>query len=103
MTRDEILELPVMRWDLCDTLSMREYFERLIIKLWDDPIGFNAYRPYGNSGWKWDVYVTLIKHKVIEGELDEDGCVKEVNEKAASKFVAEEILYPFFMPSRLWH
>lgn len=96
MTREEILELPVMRWDLGDTLSMKQYFERLFIKLWEEPDSFSGHRPWGNSGWKWDIFVTLIKHKVIEGELDEDGCVKEVNEKAASKFIADEILYPFF-------
>lgn len=96
MTREEILELPVMRWDISAELSMREYFERLFIKLWDEADNFSGNRPYGNSGWKWDVYATLIKYKIIEGELDEKGYVKEIDEKAASKFVSDEILYPFF-------
>lgn len=97
MTRDEILELPVRRHDLGASLSMRQYFERLFTKLWDDPNHFNGKRPYGNSGWKWDVYVTLIKHGVIDGNLDEDDCVAEIDEKKASEFISEEILYPFFI------
>lgn len=97
MTRDEILDLPVKRHDLGATLSMRGFFERLFIKLWEEAEGFNSKRPYGNSGWKYDVYATLIKHGVIEGELDEDGCVKQLDEEMASNYVVNEILYPFFI------
>jgi len=96
MTREKILELPVMRHDLGDTLSMREYFERLFLKLWEENEGFNAKRPWGNSGWEYDVYVTLIKNKVIDGELDEDGYINKIDAVKANKFVADEILYPFF-------
>jgi hypothetical protein len=97
MTREEILDLPVRRHDLGATLSMRQFFERLFIKLWDEAENFSGKRPYGNSDWKWDVYVTLIQNGVIEGKLDENGYVEEIDEEKASQFVADEILYPFFI------
>lgn len=96
MTREEILELPVMRHDLGSEISMRYFFERLFCDLWKKEANFDSKRPWGNSGWKWDIYVTLIKHNVIPGKLDEYGYVEEVDSKSASDFVENEILYPFF-------
>lgn len=96
MTREEILDLPVTRHDLNASLSMRQYLERLFIKLWEEGDNFNAHRPWGNSGWKWDVYVTLIKHGVIPGKLDDDGYVEEIDEELASAYMVDEIIWPFF-------
>lgn len=96
MTREEILELQVVRHDISDTMSIRQYFEALLMKLWEENEGFNGKRPWGNSGWDYDVYVPLIKAGLIEGELDEDGCVVTLDEGVANKWVADNIIWPFF-------
>lgn len=96
MTREEILELQVARHDISDTMSIRQYFEALFLKVWEENEGFNGKRPWGNSGWDYDVYVPLIKAGLIEGELDEDGCIVKLDESVANKWVSDNIIWPFF-------
>jgi hypothetical protein len=96
MTREEILELQVIRHDISSTVSIRQYFETLLLKLWEENEGFNGKRPWGNSGWDYDVYVPLIKAGLIEGELDENGYITKVDESVANKWVADNIIWPFF-------
>jgi hypothetical protein len=44
----------------------------LLSELWRKEEGFSGKRPFGNSGWKHDLYFPLIKHGVLKGSL-EDG------------------------------
>jgi hypothetical protein len=60
-------------------------------KLWDEGNDFSSNRPFGNAGWKWDLYEPLIKHGFIEGHMDEDGYIDAVNQKAASMYVSDVI------------
>lgn len=77
MTDDEILELK-MNSDIGET-TIRRWLRELLLRLWRDGEGFNGKRPFGNSGWQFDVYKPLIKAGLIKGTLDEDGCIDEVD------------------------
>lgn len=94
MTREEIFKLPVMRHDLGASIPLGEYFYQLFTMLWNENESFNAKRPWGNSGWDYDVYVTLIKHGLISGSLDEDDYIESFNIEEASQYVLNEILNP---------
>lgn len=89
MTPQEILNLPV-EGDCPGTL--RNYLRHLLLTLWTEGEMFSGKRPFGNSGWQYDVYAALLRAGVVSGELDEDGCVNEVDEKAADKLIKDLIL-----------
>jgi hypothetical protein len=96
MELNEILELPVRRNDLDEDITIRQYFYDLISTLWTELEGFSGKRPFGNSGWDYEVYQTLIKYELISGSLDEDGFVKDINDDEANDFVLTKILQPLF-------
>lgn len=58
--------------DLGD-VTMREYFAALLTGLLEEEEMFSPKRPFGNSGWKWELYYALLKAGLIEGEEDEIG------------------------------
>lgn len=96
MTREEIHNLPIKIRDLNETVTMKHYFHMLLLKLWVDEDSFSGKRPWGNSGWTFDVFIVLINNGLIPGIIDEDGCVKEVDEDEAKAFVITEIINPIF-------
>ncbi len=53
-----------------------EYLGLLLSTLWLQGEGFSGKRPFGNSGWEYDVYVALAQAGIIDGLIvDEDGYV----------------------------
>jgi hypothetical protein len=96
MELNEILALTTMRHDLNEEITLRQYFYDLMSTLWCEGEGFNGKRPFGNSGWDYDIYVPLIKAGLITGSLDEDGYIKEMNDEEANDFVLKNILQPLF-------
>lgn len=53
--------------------SVREYLAKIIQEVWMWEDSFSGKRPFGNSGWKWDVYQALIDNDVVQtsdGTLD---------------------------------
>ena len=71
--------------------TIGEYFEQLLLTLWDEQEGFSGKRPFGNSGWEYDVYASLISAGVVDGSLDEEGYVDQVTYSAANNIICEMI------------
>lgn len=79
MTDQEILQLPMQENDSgADTIG--GYFRALLSELFEREEGFSGKRPFGNSGWTYDLVNPLVKHGVITGSLDEYGHVEEYDE-----------------------
>ena len=59
---------------------------------------FNGKRPFGNSGWKYNVYAPLTKAGLISGSLDDDGYVESLDAKetAAEDYVQKLIDVVFY-------
>ncbi len=91
MKNEDILNLEFESRDLNRTLTIKDYFKRLLTTVWREGERFNGKRPFGNSGWERDLYKSLIKAKIIPGILDEDGYIEEVNYTQANKKVVELI------------
>lgn len=51
--------------------TIGEYFRKLAIKVWLLNEEFSGKRPFGNSGWQWEVYCALAAAGVIEGSYSE--------------------------------
>jgi hypothetical protein len=75
MTPDQvrtILRLPMMKNDSGAT-TVGGYLQKLLVTLWIEQEGFSGKRPFGNSGWDYDLMKALADGGFIKGEIDEDG------------------------------
>jgi len=85
----------------CDDLSnyqdvtIAEYLKELLLTMWKEKEGFSGKRPFGNSGWEYDVYKCLIVNNIVEGVIDNDGYVKDCNCDKADEIIKECINYIF--------
>jgi len=91
METKEILKLKIESSDFDKDLTIAGYFKLLLTELWKEGECFSGKRPFGNSGWEYDVYRPLIKAGVISGELDEYDCVEDCDRKEADGKVLELI------------
>lgn len=70
-----------------DEETVEEYLRKLLAALWEKEDMFSGKRPFGNSGWKWDIYKPLIEAGLTPGALDEDGDVKDLDHQGADALV----------------
>lgn len=70
MTNIEILELKFESTDLEKEISIRDFFKELLTTLFKEGECFNGKRPFGNSGWDWDLKICLVKNGVVKGEYN---------------------------------
>lgn len=88
---DEIKNIKLVHEDV--TIGI--YLQRLLTDLWVKGDTFSSKRPFGSSGWQYDVYAALIKAGISNGVLDEDGCVKNADIQAADEIIIGLISYIF--------
>ena len=60
-------------------VRLEDLFKKMLLKLWTEGEGFDVV----DGGWQFDVYKALIENGCINGTIDEDGFVEDVDEKAA--------------------
>ena len=72
--------------------NIREYLVALLGELWLEQDAFSGKRPFGNSGWQYDLIVPLIKAGLVGGAIDEYGDLDgEFDEETAYTLVANAI------------
>jgi hypothetical protein len=72
--------------------SVREYLSALLAQVWERDEEFSGKRPFGNSGWKWEIRTALVKGGLVEGRLDADGYLDECDTRAADELVQNAIV-----------
>lgn len=72
--------------------TIREYLIALLSALWAEGEGFSGKRPFGNSGWEYDVYLALVNAGLIKGSIDAEGCLDSCDDRAADLLIAESII-----------
>lgn len=90
VTAQQILDLPMPGSDEL-TPTIRAYLIALLSALWLEGEGFSGKRPLGDSGWRIDLYVPLIRAGLIAGQLDEDGYVADCDDDAGAQIIASVI------------
>lgn len=80
-----IFDLPMQEND-ADAATIRDYFKALLTTLWSEEEGFSGKRPFGNSGWTWDVYRALVQGGAIKGKIV-DGDMIEHDQDEADKLI----------------
>lgn len=59
--------------DAGDDLTVRDYLRTLLMALWEEQESFSGKRPFGNSGWEYEVLMPLAKAGFVDlGPLGED-------------------------------
>lgn len=74
--------------------TIGEYLSQLLVNLIDEGEGFSSKRPFGNSGWIYELYLPLVDGGFVEGSLDEDGYLEEIEDsEAACQLLMEVVQY----------
>lgn len=79
----------------CETdvgkVTIKDYMKALLVELWTEEEGFSGKRPFGNSGWSYSIYSELVRNGLVEGKLDEDGYVEEMDTIQARNVLIDAI------------
>lgn len=71
--------------------TVRQYLIKLLADCWRLEDGFDGKRPFGNSGWKYEVYGALVDAGLIEGGRDSDGYLDSCDSTEGEQLVAQAI------------
>ncbi|MFI1197720.1 hypothetical protein ACH4T9_31290 [Micromonospora sp. NPDC020750] len=74
-----------------EAATIRDYLIELLAKVWEDGECFNGKRPFGNSGWEYDLYPPLIAAGLVPGRVGADGNVEDIDDRGASSLIAAAI------------
>lgn len=89
-TPEAVLNLPLEDNDSgADTV--RGYLTQLLLRVWDEGEGFSGKRPFGNSGWHYDLITPLVRAGFVRGSFDEFGYIEDCDDLAALRLVANAI------------
>lgn len=88
MTTDieKVLNFEYSNWDL-GKCTIRKYLVTLARTCWEEEEGFSGKRPFGNSGWTWDVMGALVSGGFIDGRIDLDGFLDDCDEVAGKALI----------------
>jgi HAMP domain-containing protein len=75
-----VLACPMPQPNDAGAATVGDYLGRLLCALWQEGDAFSSKRPFGNSGWRYDLAQPLIAAFYVTGILDEEGDVVEVDE-----------------------
>lgn len=79
MTSAEILAITLEQPNDAEAFTIRDYLVKLMADVWRYRECFDGKRPFGNSGWQYDIYKALILANAVDGSLDEYGSVDEID------------------------
>lgn len=72
--------------------DLKGYMHALLTKLWEEGESFSGKRPFGNSGWEYELYEELVRAGKVDGQQDpEYGDLIEFDEDAANQYIFDYI------------
>lgn len=86
----QILALPMQPND-ADEETVRDYLIALLAKVWDEKECFGGKRPFGNSGWQYELYIPLMIAGLIDGKCDDDGYIEWADCETGDRLIADAI------------
>jgi hypothetical protein len=82
--------------DAGENITIRDYLYALLVKVWREGEGFNGKRPWGNSGWAYDLYIPLMQEGYIAGTVDDDRTFSGLDRNEADKYVVKLVAAVFY-------
>lgn len=87
-----VLACPMASRNGADATTVRDYLGKLLALVWQDSADFNGKRPFGNSGWEFDLHLALVAGGLLDGEIDEEeGWLDSVDTARGDQLIAEAI------------
>jgi hypothetical protein len=71
--------------------TIRGYLTELLLAVWVEGEGFSGKRPFGSSDWRSDFDAALIREGWVDGSLDPDGFVDEVDSDARDALIRDAV------------
>lgn len=90
-TSSDVLDALMGEGNDADAGTVRDYLVELLRTVWIEDEGFSGKRPFGNSGWKYEVYEALAKEGLISAKFDSDGYLDHCDTDAADRLVLSAI------------
>lgn len=87
---DDILDVEMQPND-ANAKTIRGYLKALVQVVWEQEEGFSGKRPFGNSGWQYDLALALVRAGKVEGKIDSNGCLIECDDAAVNEAIHEAI------------
>ena len=82
--------------DAGENITVRDYLRILLLTLWDEGEGFSGKRPFGNSGWEYELYDALMEAGYVQyREYQPGGGLHPDDKRAAHAYVAQLIKAAF--------
>ena len=91
MDGKQILDLPMNWADDHKVKTIRDYLKKLLATVWQEEESFSGKRPFGNSGWQYDLHAPLVLGGAISGTTDKEGYTTAVNDMAARHAIHQAI------------
>lgn len=86
-----ILNLHLAHDNQANVVTVRDYLKQLLIEVWDKGESFSGKRPFGNSGWEYDLYYVLVKNGYVTGYINQYGEVEDANFDHANRLIFDAI------------
>lgn len=93
MSKD-ILKIKIDCDDVPNAKTIGDYLCALLSEVWIEGESFSGKRPFGNSGWEYDLYKPLIEAGIVDGTSNEYG-VDCFDEEKANKLILKAIKQAF--------
>lgn len=80
----QILDTPVSA-NNSGASTVRGYLVAIVAAVWDRGSDFSGKRPFGSSGWYFDIYTALAKAGHICATFDENDYIDEISDVERDK------------------
>jgi hypothetical protein len=87
----QVLKCPKPQPNDAYASTVHTYLLALLETLWLEGEGFSGKRPFGNSGWHYDVYKALGDAGIIDIEYDDDGDIEDVDSDRGDELIIAAI------------
>ncbi len=71
--------------------TVRGYLTALLATLWEQEEEFSSKRPFGGSGWRYDLLIPMARAGMIDGTFDPDGDLVSCDDDAGNVLIAAAI------------
>jgi hypothetical protein len=72
--------------------TVGEYLVALVREVWRLNENFSGKRPFGNSGWHYELYAPLVRAGLVDGLTNEDGEIEVTDGRRADALIDLAIL-----------
>lgn len=92
-----ILDLK-MQQNTAEAKTVKEYLKKLLECIWLEGESFSSKRPFGESGWQYELYEVIVANKLVDieyfEEIDPDEMwenIRDFDSKQADRLILDAI------------